>query len=498
MLTENLDISILAADKVLKNDSSISEFLQSTVSVYQKTDGVKLTVVKIGNTGTLEDYVFAYKGSILYNEEYGYEPEHSVKKTSIGTSQFGLVFKHFSKLGKNAIPVGTELAIEFLMKKPTLSSNYEKPHGLVLIGYSKTEYDVRFGKFKSIPGKFETEKRTTYASMLNIDTPVKLFYGKLGDIKSFESGITNELLKSKFEKIKFTMHWDNQERLIKDISELFLDIESAYGGKEEGVVIEYDDKIIKFQQSYQLDQSARREIKAKIKGSDEQESEYWKNVNEVSKKIASKIGNSGSLKDLLKKLSSELSSIKLEFSHPKKTTLNIKDDIQLSAKTLIIKSLPGNNGCLILGKFRVLTKTGHVKLIESALSKFDSVVICLVSGKDSQDTRELRLKALNILYENNKKVKIIEANSGNVSTIIAKSPVNINSVYAGSDRIETYAKQLKTIQGTEIVELERNDSDISASKVIDNLSDFEFFKKSVPIKLCKLYQEYVNAYGDSK
>lgn len=498
MLTESLDISILPADKVLKNDSTVSEFLQSNVSIYQKTDGVKLTVIKIGDSGTLEDYVFAYKGSVLYNEEYGYEPDGAVKKSSIGTSQFGLVFKHFSKLGKNSIPVGTELAIEFLMKKPTLSSNYEKSHGLVLIGYSKTEYSISFGKLKSYPDTFETEKRTTYALMLNIDSPVKLFYGKLGDIKTFQSGIVNKILKSKFEKIKFTMHWDNQELLVKDISELLLDVDSAYGGKEEGVVIEYNNKIIKFQQSYQTDRAARKEIKAKSRGSDEDEAEYWKNVNELSKTLSKKIGNSGELKDLLKTLSSELSTLKLNFSHPKKTALNIKDDVQLSTKNLIIKSLPGNNGCLVLGKFRILTKAGHVKLIDAALSKFDNVVICLVSSKDSQNTRDLRLKSLKALYGKNPKVKIIEANSGNLMTIIAKSPVNINSVCVGSDRVETYERQLKAIQGTNIAELKRDDSDISTSKVIENLSDIEFFKKSVPAKLHRFYQEYITAYGDNK
>ena len=493
-----LDISILSAEKVLKDQKSIEEFLTSTVRVYQKTDGVKLTVIKVANNGNLEDYIFSYKGNILYSGEYEYSDEKEIRKSSIGSSQFGLAFKHFQKLGKNSIPVGTELAIEFLMKKPTLSSNYERSHGLVLIGYSKTTYSERFGKIKSNPESFETEKRTTYANELKIDTPVKLFEGVLGNIKSFQGGIKSDLLKSEFDKIKFAMHWDSTELLLQDISKLFLEVESAYGGKEEGVVIYSNDKIFKFQQEYQLDKTARQKIKAKFKGNDEEESEYWKNVGKVSEQLANEIGSDGKLSELLSRLNKELKDIKLEFSHPIKTIVNIKDDIQVSTKNLIIKNMKGNNGCLILGKFRIFTKQGHEKLVKNALRKFDSVVICLVTSKENKSSQDLRLKALQTMYENNDRVHIIQAATGNLVTIINKSPSNINTVYAGSDRVESYQKQVKTMSGVNVLELPRNSDDISASRVIENLGNYEFFKDSVPEKIHKLYDEYLKVYGDNK
>ena len=58
------------------------------------------------------------------------------------------------------------------------------------------------------------------------------------------------------------MHWNNQELLVQDIKSLFLFLESKYGGAAEGIVASYNDKIIKFQQSFQTDQLHRAKIKS--------------------------------------------------------------------------------------------------------------------------------------------------------------------------------------------------------------------------------------------
>lgn len=232
-----LDISILAQDKVLKNKGAREEFLSSEVSIYHKTDGVKLTVVKIQDSGNLSDYIFQYKGNVLYPGEYDYETPFKIKRDSIGSSQFGLVFNHFNKLGKNSIPVGTELFIEYLLKKPTLSSQYNDTNKMVLIGYSKCTWDVSFAKLKTKPGKMLIQKRSTYARELNIDSPLKLFQGVLGNERSFESSILYKGLKDEYNKRKNSFNWGDQELLIKDIQDMLLQVDSKYGGKEEGVVI---------------------------------------------------------------------------------------------------------------------------------------------------------------------------------------------------------------------------------------------------------------------
>lgn len=123
-----LDISIASADKFLTSKAKIDEFLTSKVSIEEKLDGVKLTIIKVQEDGNLGDYIIAYKENILYAEEFDYQPMTKIKKESISNSQFKLVLDHFSSLPKNTIPIGTELFVEFLMSKPTLSSNYKSKH----------------------------------------------------------------------------------------------------------------------------------------------------------------------------------------------------------------------------------------------------------------------------------------------------------------------------------------------------------------------------------
>ena len=103
-----VDISILAADKALNNKEKIEKFLTTQCTIEAKTDGVKLTVIKQANNGDINDWVFAYKGNVLYTDEYGYQTDSAAKTKSIGSSQFKLPMKHFAKIGKNSIPVGTE------------------------------------------------------------------------------------------------------------------------------------------------------------------------------------------------------------------------------------------------------------------------------------------------------------------------------------------------------------------------------------------------------
>ena len=71
---EMLDISILSADKFLTSAKRIHDFLFTPCEIEAKTDGVKLTVVKVADDGKLSDYIFAYKGNVLYSSEFNYQP----------------------------------------------------------------------------------------------------------------------------------------------------------------------------------------------------------------------------------------------------------------------------------------------------------------------------------------------------------------------------------------------------------------------------------------
>ena len=49
--------------------------------------------------------------------------------------------------------------------------------------------------------------------------------------------------------------------------------------------------------------------------------------------------------------------------------------------------------------------------------------------------------------------------------------------------------------GMSVHEVPRTDEDISASKVIANIDDFDYFKKNTPKCVHPFYDEYVKAYS---
>ena len=486
-----LDISIQSADKFLSSASKIDEFLSSRVTVEEKLDGVKITIVKKENNGDINDYIFSYKENIIYSTEFDYQPNTKIKKESIGNSQFKLIFDHFKKLPKNSIPVNTELFVEFLMNKPTLSSNYTAKHKMVLIGYSKSNYTDTFGKLKTVNTGMQTKLREQYAKELKIDVPPVLFKGVFGAPNLFEQGILNDKLKAEFNVRKASMHWENPENLVQDIKSLFLFLESKYGGTPEGIVLSYSDKILKFQQSYQTDQLARLKIKSNYIDNDkEKENQYWSNVQGAAQGIINTIKVGKNLEDILAELSLIMKKIPLNFSHSKKTEAQIKDDIQGSAKILILKKMKGNNNCLYIGKFRILTKA-HYDIIKKGQRLFDNIVVALVTSKDTIETQKLRRKMLELSFPG---LEIIENPSGNIGTLLKKSPFNVNAILAGSDRVRGYQDQIKGQLGLYVKEIPRTGDDISASKIIEKIDDEDYFKKNTPKEIHSLYENLKEIY----
>ena len=494
---DRLDISILAANKFLNSSKKLEWFFNTPVEIEAKTDGVKVTAIKIADSGDLTDWIIAYKGHILYSEEFNYNSDDNIKKSSIGSSQFKIVLDHFKSLGKTSIPVGTELQLEYLMRKPTLSSNYERPHGIVLIGYSKSTYTAEFGILKTKNSGMNTAKRDIFAKELKLNVPLKIFDGVMSSKEEFERGILAKDLKIAFSKFKEFFDFSDYTDTYNRLSSLLLGIPSVFGGKEEGVVLKFSDgKILKIQQDYQLDQVKRAEIKNKWKESDESsENQYWENVKGSAYDIFYKIDKKKSLSDMLSQMSSLLKRYELNYTHSKKNETIIKDDIELNVKTLILKSLKGNNGCLVLGKFRVLTKA-HFNLIKLATKEFDKVLVCLVSSKDTAKTEDLRLRMLEVaLKQFGNKVQIVKSSNGNLLRIISNSDFNINAVYAGSDRVSDYEKQLKNVLGMKVKELVRTDEDISATKVIANINNEKYFKQNTPKEIHFLYPDILKAYS---
>mgnify|MGYP002520024474 CR=1 FL=1 len=70
--SDRLDISILAADKYINSDAKIKWFLNTPVTIEAKTDGVKVTALKI-------DELKAKESSLTYSKLYSGTSEYSLK-----------------------------------------------------------------------------------------------------------------------------------------------------------------------------------------------------------------------------------------------------------------------------------------------------------------------------------------------------------------------------------------------------------------------------------
>ena len=90
--------------------------------------------------------------------------------------------------------------------------------------------------------------------------------------EEFERGIISKDLKNSFRRFAEFFNFSDINDTYTRICAILLSIPSAFGGKEEGVVLKFSDgKILKVQQSYQLDQEKRAQIKNK-----------WKQIREVT------------------------------------------------------------------------------------------------------------------------------------------------------------------------------------------------------------------------
>jgi nicotinamide mononucleotide adenylyltransferase len=496
---EMLDISIVSAKKYLTSDAKIQKFFETPVRVEHKTDGVKISVIKTNNKE--QPWVFAYKGSVIYDGEFEYASKSALKKSSISNSQFQIILDHFKMLPNTSvdkIKPNTEFFIEFLMRKPTLSSNYEKSHGMVLLAYSPTVWSEKFGRLVSKPKDFITDDREEKAKLLKLDVPQLLFEGILGSSKMFENGIKNKNLQAVYNKNKNSLKFEDYNILLGQIQEMFLEVESKYGGVEEGVVVKFLDSsgtLLKFQQDYQVDQQARAAIKDKYRGTPEEEDMYYKQVRLVALDIINHIEITKDLPGMLSEFSKKLKAQRINIEHGVKVKVNILDDIFNTGKMIITKKMKGNNGALYLGKFRVLT-TAHYNIIKDAFAVYDHVVVALVTSTETKDTRELRERMLMTAFP---KLEIVNVQNGNLFTIMNKASSNINVILAGSDRVAGYKKMLEKNPDIRVREIKRTDEDISASKVVEALKvdDINTFKNMVDKSIWPFYEELRRVYANT-
>lgn len=172
----------------------------------------------------------------------------------------------------------------------------------------------------------------------------------------------------------------------------------------------------------------------------------------------------------------------------------IKDDLYLTGKQTIMDNLPENQNALFIGKLRIPT-LAHISIIENALKKFNHVVICIVKAvKNDKESLNLdkQEEILTSIFGN--KITVITHSSGNITSIINKSPKRIRYILAGSDRVDGYKAQLDKHPSISVVETSRNmdsEDNISATKVIQAIKDgnVDIYKKMMHRKTFNMFKE---------
>jgi|GEM_PF-2743367 len=493
-----LDISIKNVDKVITDEKTATQLINQTVDIYGKYDGTKLSLLRTDadwdDTQWWKMFIVSYKGNIIYGTEYAHV--QGDLDTTVGVSQYKSVIDHVANNFKSwkSVPKNTEFFVEFLMNKPTLTRQYTKFRQLILIGHGNvSSVNINNGKISIETSGLDMSDREKWAKLLGLNLPELIFSGKLIDMPKGLNSRAKDYFKdfeSSFKGLPADGFWE----LTKNF---FMRLPSLYGSiKEEGVVIHLSSamggtKIIKIVQDDQYDKELRFSIKMKYKMEIEDEDQYWVKVRESASEIINKLNLKQKFPNILKDLSKVVyEDLQLGFSHKKKTELNIRDDIQLTAKSMIMRILPGNNGALVIMKGRVFTN-GHKKMFEQALKNRDYLVVALVSNKETKATLELRKEMIRAVYP---KVEIIMTSSGNLLSIINKTSQNINTVLAGSDRVKAYEEQLKRNLDVNVEEVRRGEDDESATKVIRNIKDEKYFKLNTPNEIHGMYRELLKTY----
>lgn len=172
----------------------------------------------------------------------------------------------------------------------------------------------------------------------------------------------------------------------------------------------------------------------------------------------------------------------------------IKDDLYLTGKQAIMDDLPENQNALFIGKFRIPT-VAHVSIVEDALKKFNNVIVCVVKAA-KEEKESLPLDKQQEIFETifGNKVTVISYSSGNITSIINKSPKRIRYLLAGTDRVEGYKGQLDKHPSISIVETKRDmesDDNVSATKTIEAIKkgDEATFKKMTHRKIWKMFSD---------
>ncbi len=382
-----LDVSIKHLKKEINNDKKALNFVNKRLYVEEKIDGTKLVIIRTDKDDKdkwYNNWIVAYKGNILYPEEFSYlsdKEKENIKKSSIGISQYAIVFDRLRSINASKIPKNTGFSLEFAQNKETLTRTYNVTQALFLRSYAPVKYYTNKGFVTtSLSGAEVTDKKSVdaMAKMLGVYTFPVWLSGYINSANNFRNAIKNPLLLNIFDQT--TIDYSEPMDIVAKFSNMVIQVESSLGGLPEGVVITTDDgKLYKVTQEDQYSVDVRGAKKDLYRMEPEKEKVYQATIREIAKQLISKIDLSQPMNMVLGKYNELVKKVNLDkIKHEKKNNINKLDDLMLTGKFIIQQRTFIGTGTKTLGIVPMAGKpvhAGHWKLIELAAKENERVMV---------------------------------------------------------------------------------------------------------------------------
>jgi hypothetical protein len=394
-----------------------------SIKIVEKIDGTKLTLLRRNNEFDPDNYsknwYIAYKGNVIYpGEAQGLASrEEEVRATSSGTAQYSLVHSHLSRVHRNtaSIPQGTEFFLEFVQRKPTISREYPRKHGIFLTLFGPSRYKVTGTHLVTNITPVDDEvKLEEYARLLDVNTYPALFEGSLSSLQGLQSGIRSASIERRvadmIDKVRAAYSDSSPDRPLKIVDtlyEIFSDFDTSLSTETErspaeGSVFRTSAtralyKALRFDQH---DVEHRQTMKQKFRAATrEDEQAYWDGVIAIANEISAEYAPAQRRNVPEADLNSTLEDIHQEcyfdsaianrlgaLNHPK-SLIQRQEDLFLTTKSQVMRRLEiGTQSGISIGIFVVAGKpvhAGHWSMIGLASQECDeALIITSTSGRD--------------------------------------------------------------------------------------------------------------------
>jgi hypothetical protein len=459
-----LDVSIKHLKKEINTDKKANDFVNKKLYVEEKIDGTKLVLIrtdKDDKENWYNNWIVAYKGNILYPEEFKYlsdKEKQNIKTGSIGISQYAIVFDRLRSVNASKIPKNTGFSLEFAQNKETLTRTYNVTQALFLRSYAPIKYYINKGFVTtSLTGVEIVDKKRiqSMANVLGVFTFPIWLDGYISTDANFRAAIKNQTLLSIFEQTQ--IDYSDSMDIVAKFANMVVKVESSLGGLPEGVVITTSDgKLYKVTQEDQYSLDVRGAKKAQYMMDPKKEKVYQATVHEIAKQIISKLDLTQTLNVVLGQYNQLLKKVNLsKLAHEKKSDVNKIDDLMLTGKFIIQQRLFVGVDTKTLGIVPMAGKpvhAGHWKLIELAAKENEKVIV-YVSEKgrikkgefpiEGQQMIEVWNDVLKKYLPDNVSIKFVESPVSNVRHALLNLESDavdapVVSIYSDVEDIQNY------------------------------------------------------------